>query len=79
MDGAALADRTVVLSGDVRMLTDMRWCDLDSHGYLVIDASPERVSCQWWFVDQVLTISDDVTLEREVVLPAEPYGEEAVR
>jgi hypothetical protein len=63
----------------VRMLTDMRWCDLDSYGYLVISASDEKVSCQWWFVDQVLTISDDVTLGREVVLPAEPYGEEAVR
>ena len=128
MDAASLADRTVVLSGDVhfsaehvtplrnggtyiewtvpsvtsanlddkmgwprgtesrnyeaamvRMLTDMRWCDLDSHGYLVISVSSERVSCQWWFVDQVLTVSDEVTLGREVVLPAEPYGEEAVR
>jgi alkaline phosphatase D len=128
MDASALADRTVVLSGDVhfsaehvtplrnggeyrewtvtsvtsanlddkmgwargqesrnyeaamvRMLTDMRWCDLDSHGYLVISTSAEKVSCQWWFVDQVLTVSDEVSLGREVVLPAEPVGEEAVR
>jgi alkaline phosphatase D len=123
MDAAALADRTVVLSGDVhfsaehvtplrnggeyvewtvtsvtspnlddkmdwprgaesrryeaamvRMLRDLRWCDLDSHGFAIVDAAPERVSCQWWFVDQVLTPSDDVVLGREVVLAANPEG-----
>jgi hypothetical protein len=52
----------------------MRWCDLDSHGYLVVDASPERLACQWWFIDTVLAISDDVVLGHEVVLTAHPEG-----
>jgi alkaline phosphatase D len=58
----------------LRNLPDMRWCDLDSHGYLVVDASPERLACQWWFIDTVLAISDDVVLGHEVVLTAHPEG-----
>jgi alkaline phosphatase D len=117
MDAAALADRTIVLSGDVhfsaehvndlrnggtfiewttpsvssanlddkmkwprgtesrtyeaamvRVLKDLRWCDLDSHGFLVIDCAPEKVSCQWWFIDKVLEPSDGLELGHEVVL-----------
>ncbi len=117
MDAAALADRTVVLSGDVhfsaehvnalrnggqyiewttpsvtsanlddkmhwprggdsrayeeamvRVLRDLRWCDLDSHGFLVIDCAPERLSCQWWFVDKVLEPSAELELGHEVML-----------
>ncbi|CAN5269752.1 alkaline phosphatase D family protein [soil metagenome] len=60
----------------LRMLPDMRWCDLDSHGFLVIESSPQAVSCQWWFVDKVLEPSDAVALGREVVLPARPEGTE---
>jgi alkaline phosphatase D len=119
MDAAALADRTIVLSGDVhfsaehvndlrnggqfiewttpsvssanlddkmkwprgtesrtyeeamvRVLKDLRWCDLDSHGFLIVDCAPEKVSCQWWFVDKVLEPSDGLELGHEVVLTA---------
>jgi alkaline phosphatase D len=52
----------------VRMLKDMVWCDLDSHGFLIVDASPERASCQWWFVDEVLSSSHGLDLGHEVVL-----------
>ncbi|MEP6479427.1 MAG: alkaline phosphatase D family protein [Rhodoglobus sp.] len=125
MDATGLAERTVVLSGDVhfsaehvnalrnggefiewtvtsitspnlddkmgwprgaesknyeaamlRSLPDMRWCDLDSHGFLLIEAGQQLVSCQWWFVDQVLTISDDIAMGREIVLPTRPEGTE---
>ncbi|MGE3193953.1 MAG: hypothetical protein AB7K08_10845, partial [Microbacteriaceae bacterium] len=57
-----------------RNLPDLRWVDLDSHGFLVIDAGVQRLSCQWWFVDTVIEISDDVVLGHEVVLPAYPEG-----
>ncbi|MEO8094370.1 MAG: alkaline phosphatase D family protein, partial [Pseudolysinimonas sp.] len=58
----------------LRNLPDMKWCDLDSHGYLIVDSSPDRLSCQWWFVDTVSKISDDFTLGHEVVLTAHPEG-----
>jgi alkaline phosphatase D len=58
----------------IRMLPDMKWCDLDSHGFVVIESSTRLVSCQWWFVDEVLTISDGITMGREVVLPTRPEG-----
>lgn len=31
----------------------IRWLELDSHGYLVLDVTPERVRAEWWFVDGV--------------------------
>lgn len=35
-------------------LNDVRWDDLDSHGYMLIDVTPERVQVEHWFVDGVL-------------------------
>lgn len=58
----------------LRNLPDLRWVDLDSHGFLVVEASTQRLSCQWWFVDTVLEISDDVVMGHEVVMPAYPEG-----
>jgi alkaline phosphatase D len=34
-------------------LPHIRWCDLDDHGYMVLDCTPERVQAEWWFVDTV--------------------------
>jgi alkaline phosphatase D len=38
----------------VAALNDIRWVDLDSHGYMVVDVTPERVQVEHWFVDTVL-------------------------
>ena len=38
----------------MRALPHIRWCDMDSHGYNVIDVTPERIQVEWWFVDTVL-------------------------
>jgi alkaline phosphatase D len=35
-------------------LPHLRWVDLDSHGYVVIDVTRARVTAEWWFVDTVL-------------------------
>jgi alkaline phosphatase D len=35
-------------------LPSVRFADLDSHGYMVVDVTPERVQVEHWFVDQVL-------------------------
>ena len=29
----------------------VRWCDLDSHGYVLVDVTRERVEAEWWFVE----------------------------
>ena len=33
----------------------IQFLDLDSHGYVVVEVTPDRVTAQWWFVDGVLT------------------------
>lgn len=40
-------------------LPHIRWCDLDSHGYNIVDVTPDRVVAQWWCVDTVLKRSDE--------------------
>lgn len=32
----------------------VKWCDLDSHGYNVVDVTPERVQVEYWHLDTVL-------------------------
>jgi len=31
----------------------MNYLDLDSHGYNIVDLTPERVQVEWWYVDTV--------------------------
>lgn len=33
---------------------NVRWCDMDSHGYMLADLTPDRLRVEWWFVDTVL-------------------------
>lgn len=35
-------------------LPHIRWADMDSHGYNVVDITAERVQVEWWFVETVL-------------------------
>ena len=35
-------------------LPNILWCDMDSHGYMVADLTPERLRIEWWFVGTVL-------------------------
>ena len=32
----------------------IEWCDLSSHGYVVVDVDAERLRAEWWHVDGVL-------------------------
>lgn len=38
----------------LEQLPSIKWCDLDSHGYMVVDVTAERVQVEYWFVDEVL-------------------------
>jgi alkaline phosphatase D len=31
----------------------MKWGELVSHGYMLLDVTAERFQCSWWFVDDV--------------------------
>lgn len=46
----------------VECLPHWHWVDLDSHGYVVVDVTPERVSAEWWHLDTVLEPSADEEL-----------------
>lgn len=36
----------------------VRWADFDGHGYLLVDLDHDGLEGQWWFVEDVLQISD---------------------
>jgi hypothetical protein len=47
-------DSQYVETEALRHLRDWRWADLDSHGYVVIDVTPARVTAEFWHLDTVL-------------------------
>jgi alkaline phosphatase D len=38
----------------VEFLPHWQWCDLDSHGYVVVDVTPAHLRAEWWHLDTVL-------------------------
>jgi alkaline phosphatase D len=58
---------------------EMKYIDLDSHGYNLVDVTPAHVQVDWWCVDTVLTRSDTehrgaafkIEAGRPVLIPAE--------
>jgi alkaline phosphatase D len=40
-------------------LPHLRWCDFDSHGYVVVNVQADQVDCEWWAVAEVLRATDD--------------------
>lgn len=48
--------RTESLEVEKKLMEDnphIHWTELDSHGYVVVDVSAERVQADWFFVDQI--------------------------
>jgi alkaline phosphatase D len=46
----------------VEALDHVHWCDMDSHGYVVVDVDPTRVQAEWWHLDTVIEPSAGETL-----------------
>jgi alkaline phosphatase D len=46
----------------VHALDHVHWCDMDSHGYVVVDVDPTRVTAEWWHLDTVSEPSSGETL-----------------
>ena len=38
-------------------LPHIRWCDFDSHGYMIVSIDRTRATCEWWAIDTVLSRS----------------------
>ena len=38
----------------MELLPSILWCDLDSHGYMVVDVTRDEIQVEHWFVDGVL-------------------------
>jgi alkaline phosphatase D len=46
----------------LRAFPHLKWCDLDSHGFNIVDVTPERVQVEYWLVDTVLQRTKDTNL-----------------
>jgi alkaline phosphatase D len=52
-------DRSLEYEREVeRALRHVRWCDFDSHGYMVVTVERSRASSEWWAVETVLSPTD---------------------
>jgi alkaline phosphatase D len=47
----------------------VHWCELASHGYVVIDVDPDRVKADWWHLDTVLERSNGEYLAASFEVP----------
>jgi len=76
--GVASRDPQIVASEDAYVASHehVHWCELSSHGFVVVDVDPERVRGEWWHVDTVLQPSEGVT--RAAVFEV-PRGEPRLR
>jgi phosphodiesterase/alkaline phosphatase D-like protein len=76
--GVARRDARVTRAEDAYIAAHdhVRWCDMSSHGYVVIDIDAARVRAEWWTVDTVLERSRGVSLAAAFEVPR---GEPALR
>ena len=49
-------------------LPGLRWCELESHGYVIVDVCAQDITLQWWFVDTVLERTDIESCGQEMVV-----------
>jgi alkaline phosphatase D len=48
------ADSQAIEQRAIEFLPHWQWVDLDSHGYVIVDVTRERVTAEWWHLDTVL-------------------------
>jgi alkaline phosphatase D len=58
MGWARHTDSVAIEQAIVAALPHWRWCDLDSHGYVIVDVDTSRIRAEWWHLDTVLERSD---------------------
>jgi alkaline phosphatase D len=55
----------------ISLVPELEWCDLDSHGYLIVEISAATFTCEWWAVSTVVEPSSDTEMVHSVVLSRE--------
>lgn len=53
----------------VDLVPELAWCDLDRHGYMLIELSAETLTCEWWGVSTITEPSGDTELLHRVEIP----------
>ncbi len=53
---------------------EMQWCDLDGHGFLVLEAAADAVTCEWWDVEEVLVRNPNAAVVHQVTHSASIVG-----
>ncbi len=56
-DKMGYAPRTTSRKYETRLVecvNDLKWCDLDSHGFMVVSLTEAEAKCDWWIVESVL-------------------------
>ena len=52
----------------IEALPHLAWADFESHGYVVVDVTAERLRAEWWHVDTVLAPSGQESLAKTFVV-----------
>jgi alkaline phosphatase D len=76
MGWAPLTESLAVAEAYIAGMRHIHWADFDSHGYTLIDVTPERIVAEWWAVDTVL---ERTGVERLVTSWTLGAGEVALR
>ena len=67
------AESQAVEAQAVEFLPHWQWVDLDSHGYVIVDVTPDQVTAEWWHLGTVLERS---AYEERGALFSVPHGTE---
>ncbi|MDD5466810.1 MAG: hypothetical protein PHS96_03295 [Anaerolineales bacterium] len=54
----------------IQTLPRIHWCDLNSHGHNVVDVTAERVTCEWWAVEDVVRLRAGERRSAAFLVPA---------
>lgn len=58
----SLANLLLVMAVAFTAPLALGWCEMASHGYVVIDIDADRIRSEWWHVDTVLERTSGVSL-----------------
>jgi len=70
--GVAPRDPRIVRSEEAYVAAHdhVEWCEMASHGYVVVDVDADRLRGEWWHVDTVLERSRGVRLAAAYEVPS---------
>lgn len=52
------------------LIKDLQWCNLHQRGFMQLTVTPERIQCEWQFIDNILSENYQVVHRHHQVYPA---------